>query len=311
MARKVPLAQLSPKKKRVVEGFIYRFSKANLNKKIPKDPIHKIIRIYEGYWHQVLLNSDKQTQLERELCRNIVAWIKEVRGVELKTSSHEKIVTRLKEEIESLGYFCITGTVAPFQELEIWKTEKKKTYLVALPETQEKVTTILMSEFLTRGWVSYATMGLNYPGGWAKTEGLYCNTHAYKLNSEKFRVSYLGHEAQHYADYKRFPKLGSSDLEYRAKLAEFAMSKKTTKKMYQVFASRADNNKKSPHAFSYFCVVRDLAKIMTGHEDFMLLARNPSLLKRSEINKAANLLMRQHSAALEKKGAHKVVSYIK
>lgn len=310
VAHKINVAQLPLKKRRVVEAFIERFSSNIHVQKKSENSIQKLISIYEEYWHQVLLDSTKSAQSEKRLLRNILSWLKKVRGIKMKTSSAEKIVTRLKKEIEAMGYFCITGTVSPFQELEIWRKQRPITYSVRLPETNEKVKTILMSEFLTKGWLAYSTMGLQFPGGWAKKEGLYCNTHAYNLKSEKFRVSYLGHEAQHYSDYKRFPQLGQADLEYRAKLTEFALAKKTSKKMYQVFASRADYNKKSPHAFSYFCVVRDLAKAMKGHENFNLLAENPSAIKTKEINRAAESLLKQHSEALKAKGAKKIRSYI-
>jgi len=310
IARKIPSTQLPPKKRRMVREFIQRFSAKNRSLKQVNDPIRKLILIYEEYWHQILLNSEKQAYFEKKLFRSIAVWMKNTRGVKLKSSSREKIINRLKKEVEALGYFCITGTVAPFQELEIWRTQKKVVYSVKLPEATQKVTTVLMSDFITKGWVSYATMGFHYPGGWAKRDALYCNTHAYNLKSEKFRVSYLGHEAQHYLDYKKFPRLGQADLEYRAKLAEFALSKKTAKKMYQVFASRADYNRRSPHAFSYFCVVRDLAKIMKNQEDFGLLVANLPSLRVSEINNAARLLMRQHSDALKAKGAKTVKSLI-
>lgn len=310
VAKKIRLNQLTQKNRSIVNKFITRFSATAPTAQNYKDPIKNIISIYEEYWHQVLLNSKNQTRLEKKLLQKIIAWLKQFRQVNLKTSSKEIIINRLKKEIESMGYFCITGTVSPLQELEIWKTQKKAIYSVALPETTEKVTTFLMSEFLTKGWVAYATIGLHYPGGWAKREGLYCNTHAYNLKSEKFRVSYLGHEAQHYSDYKKFPRLGQIDLEYRAKLAEFTLSKKTSKKMFQVFSSRADYNKKSPHAFSYHCVLRDLAQTMKGHGDFKLLAKKPSSLKVSEIKAAALALMKQHTAALRSKGSKKVVSCI-
>jgi len=71
-------------------------------------------------------------------------------GFILRQILQKKIVTRLKLEIEAMGYNCITGRVAPFQELEIWKTQKVVTYSVNLPEGTEKVRTFLMSDFITK-----------------------------------------------------------------------------------------------------------------------------------------------------------------
>lgn len=310
IAKRIALAQLRPTRRRIVQGFIDRFSAERRPPRHSRDPIQELICIYEEYWHQALLNSDQHAVFERKLFQRILAWLKDARGVELQTQSREKIIDRLKKEIERMGYFCITGTVTPFQELEIWTTQRRISVSIRLPETKEKVITILMSDFLTKGWMAYATLGLHYPGGWAKKEGLYCNTHAYDLKSEKFRVSFLGHEAQHYSDYKRFPRLTEADLEYRAKLTEFALARMTAKRMYQVYSGRAAYNQKSPHALSYFCVVRDLAKTMKGHEDFKRLAENPSLLKSKEINAAAVLLIKRHSEALKAMGAKSVRTHI-
>ena len=42
--------------------------------------------------------------------------------------------------------------------------------------------------------------------------------------SETFLVSYLKHEARHFADTLDFPNLSGADLEYRAKLTELAFA---------------------------------------------------------------------------------------
>jgi len=231
--------------------------------------------------------------------------------VKLKTRSKEQITNLLKTEIERMGYFCITGTVAPLQDLEIWRTQTIAHHSVFLPETRVRVKTFLLSGFLTKGWMAYATMGLYYPGGWACKDALYCNTHAYDLKSEKFRVSYIAHEAQHFSDYKRFPRLNQIDLEYRAKLAEFALADRTLKRMYQVFASRAEYNERSPHAFANFCVARDLAREITGVASIKALSARPDLLKKREVNAAAAALIVKHSVALCAKGRRQVRRHVR
>ncbi len=310
VARRINLATLSPNLRKRVDLFIQRFS-SSYRLKNHRDPIRNLISFYEVYWHEALLERGDHRKLNQKLVSHICRWLHDVRGVRIKSRAADTVETRLKQEIEAMGYFCIIGTVGHLRELEIWRKQRTVVKSVTLPETKERVRVFLMSDFLTKGWMAYASMGRFYPGGWAKQEGLYCNTHAYKLESEKFLVSYLVHEAQHFADYKKFPKLGQADLEYRAKLAEFALSRKTGKEMYRVFASRADYNKKSPHAFSYHCVVRDLAKEITGDENFMGLARQPHLLKPKRLNQAARTLMARHSLALRARGGKRVRSLIK
>lgn len=310
VARKIETARLPLQARQRVHRFVERFS-SQYRRSNTRDPIRKVIGLFEEYWHQSLLTKANQRRLDQQLTENVREWLWAVRGVKTESISAETVDARLKKEIEAMGYFCITGTIAHLRELEIWRKQREVTKTVELPETTERVKTYLMSGFLTKGWMAYASMGRYYPGGWAKKEGLYCNIHAYHLRSEKFLVSYLAHESQHYSDYKRYPKLGEADLEYRAKLAEFALAKRTSKRMYQVFASRADYNVKNPHAFSYFCVVRDLAKEIQGDNDFLKLARQPHLLKPTQINRAARTLMARHSLGLRARGAKRVRSLIR
>ncbi len=311
IAKKVNTNKLTIRKKKMFRGYIERFSSVFSKPKKIKDPIQDLTCIYKNYWHHILLENTRQKAFDKILLKQLKEWMKNVRGIHLKTNSMEKIVDRLKLEIKAMGYNCITGKVPPFQELEIWKTQKVVTYSVNLPEGTERVKTFLMSDFVIKGWLAYATMGRHYPGGWAKKEGLFCNTQAYDLRSEKFRVSFLAHEAQYYSDYKKFPGLGSADLEYRAKLAEFALAKKTTQKVYQLFASRAAYNKKSPHAFSSFCVIRDLTREISGKEDFKALTRMPNgFLRRVNFSQAAVRLMKRHSQALQSQGRRKVKNFI-
>ena len=59
-------------------------------------------------------------------------------------------------------------------------------------------------------------------GGWAKEDGLYCLCRHYDLDSERYKLSFLKHEARHFADYELYPELQPSDMEYRSKLTELA-----------------------------------------------------------------------------------------
>src|SRR4029077_9164441 len=70
---------------------------------------------------------------------------------------------------------------------------------------------------------------ITHTDGWATAMTLYAVRSAYDIESESFRVSYLAHEAQHFADYGRFPKLARPEREYRAKLTELAEAQATAR----------------------------------------------------------------------------------
>lgn len=305
VARSIPTASLKPNQKTVVKQFLSRFT-GRLASHRSRSPIGELISIYETYWHSALLSKDHGKYAERLLGKRVRRWLGQHRNVKISKASLEGTVVRLKRELEKMGFNCITGAVAPLQELEIWKKQSVVAHSILLPEGHQDVKTYLMSKFLTKGWMAYATMGLYYPGGWAKKEGLYCNTHAYDLKSERFHVSLLGHEAQHFADKKRFPKLGQIDLEYRAKLAEFFFARRTARRLFRTFASRAEYNEKSPHAYSNYCVLRDLSESIFGHNDFIRIANNHQCLSARILNRSAESLLKDHSQRLSRQGPRKV-----
>jgi hypothetical protein len=79
------------------------------------------------------------------------------------------------------------------------------------------------------------------------------------LSDEAFRVSFLGHEAQHFADLKRWPKMPSWLLEYRAKLVELAWADKTLPDILRRFhESQGDDAPNQPHPFANRKVIHDL-----------------------------------------------------
>jgi len=152
--------------------------------------------------------------------------------------------------MSGLGLHALTGRTEPFYELMIWKKEETKVYDVALPEGPVNVKVVFLDGFASFGWSGFATCGVAQTGGWAKPDALYAVRSSYDVGSEGFRVSYLTHEGQHFADYAKYPKLEQPELEYRAKLSEIAMSQATTAELLQRFAALAGTSRALPHAFA-------------------------------------------------------------
>lgn len=60
------------------------------------------------------------------------------------------------------------GRVSHLQELEIWKTERSQTFQIELLESTQNLKVIFLKNFITHGWMSYATCGFSKVRGWAK-----------------------------------------------------------------------------------------------------------------------------------------------
>src|SRR5690606_27472967 len=114
--------------------------------------------------------------------------------------------------------------------------------------------------------------------------------------------SYLGHEGRHFADHKLFPKLSSADLEYRAKLTELGLAKKTIYELIEFFINNANFGSDNGHSVANFCVIRDFSKAIFGVE-FEKDINKWKIIPKKKINKLANKLLQANTKALQLKGA--------
>jgi hypothetical protein len=121
-----------------------------------------------------------------------------------------------------------------------------------LPEGVQPVRVEVLDGFVSFGWSHYATCGRRATGGWARADALYAVRPRYtSLDSEEFRVTFLGHEAQHLADLARFPGMPSWQLEYRAKLAELACADTTRPRLLAKFRDdQNDDAEATPHSYA-------------------------------------------------------------
>jgi hypothetical protein len=192
--------------------------------------------------------------------------------------------------VERQGLHALGGVTAPLHELMVWRKQTSHSETVSLPEGSVHVTVTLLDDFVSLGWLAYATCDRHHTGGWATSEGLMVVAPSWDFTSEDYRISLLAHEAQHFADYRRYPKLGSADLEYRAKLVELILAEVTLRELLESFDAQAQPDRSSPHAFaSHWVLTRLREQLATGD-----LAAAP----RSRLREAAQTLLRQHTEAL-------------
>lgn len=303
---KTPNNKLTKRDLRFKKRFIQRFDDESVSVKLrcTDNIVKELYEIYCLYWHAVLLKRVSPKKAESALFEQLNIFMKHNEISNRLLKNRTNIENKLKDFLAEKSYFSLFGVVQPFREFEIWQSQKEKILSVTLPETRLSVKVVLMEKFISRGWEAYATIDRAFPGGWAKRDRLFCNVSSYDFNSERFLVSYLTHEGQHFFDYERFPKLCQLDLEYRAKLAELSVAKRSGKKLLRGFYLSANKNKKYPHSYANYIVIKDIVdKLHIGKD----LSRLPKV-RIKDINIVAESLLKKNSKLLLKKCAKTVIS---
>jgi hypothetical protein len=257
----------------------------------PDDPfIAALIETYRDYWRLALLGRIDTDDQAAWLGQRIGALL--VRYEDANAPPDDPFEA-MDEAIARRGYHHIGGVTRPLFELMIWRTEERRAFDVPLTDRVQPVTVVFMDGFVSYGWTHYATFGRASAGGWAKPDALYCLKESYEIDSERFQVSYLRHEARHFADYGLYPKLAQADLEYRAKLTELAFAQASVTELIEKFAGAAAPNPDAPHSLANLAVIRTLE---------MRLGTLAGA-RAATVNPAAATLLAEHDARLVDAGA--------
>jgi hypothetical protein len=154
------------------------------------------------------------------------------------------------------------------------------------------------------------TGNVGVPGGWASGSELYCPRHKYDLQSEYFKINFIAHEGQHFADYQTYPKLGQIDLEYRAKLAEIYLAEETLEDILSRFLTNNTETRDDPHAFANHCVMRDLSDLVFKGSQVSDMETWKEISTET-IHAGGKQLLARHSELLKEAGASDVTQMIK
>ncbi|HRH39797.1 MAG TPA: hypothetical protein PK760_15715, partial [Flavobacteriales bacterium] len=271
-----------------------------------------VLNIYQRYWTDALLDGDVKehdTGLAFRVGEHLRTHVPA-----LRTKKPSWLMKHWKEELEkelkAHGCYAAIGKTGQFYDLLLHMRESEVNYPVTTPEDTIDVKVVFMDSVISNGWEGYATLDTYYPGGWATSDALYCAHDSYDLASEDFRISYLKHEGKHFADYKRFPKLESPDLEYRAKLVELSAAESSLPGLIQFFLQNSAYDATNPHAYANFCVMRDLSRALFNkerEEDVEAWKKLP--LER--IQQASTALLLKNTGELEAAGAGSVKTFIR
>jgi hypothetical protein len=220
-----------------------------------------VLAQYRRYWTHVMLGSTSATAGEHELGAVLAKKIRHQTGA----PDMDALEPLLKDQFEARGYHALFGVTAPLREFMLWHKQTDETYDIDLPEGREAVHVVMMDDFISLGWLGYATCDFLHSGGWATPDRLYAVRSAYDLDSEAFKVSYLAHEGQHFSDYRQFPGMPQPELEYRAKLVEISQAQSTLFDLLAAFEANGSDSREQPHPWADRQVVINLAaKLLNG-----------------------------------------------
>ena len=268
-----------------------------------KSAISNLHILFHDYWRKSLLNNDKN--YDKELADTLRDFFSFEFAMLKSSISDDSLDVYFKKYVELKGLHSVGGIskVGRLYDLLIWKAQKDTAYTIQLHKERISVRVVLMDSFITLGWEEYATLGKYYPGGWSTKDALYCVKKAYNLNSEEFLISYLGHEGRHFEDLNAYPKLKSADLEYRAKLTELSLAKKTLYKLIADFIDNANYASENGHSVANYCVIRDLSRQLF-HIEFEKDMNKWNKISVKDINKFAYKILQTNTKFLISKRAN-------
>jgi hypothetical protein len=221
---------------------------------------------YLRYFTRVFERDEPREAAEAELATDLCR-LTDVARTDDADADVTEAEARLAPRFAERGYRFLGGRTPPYLGAYIWSRTEERRFQVALPrgESQE-VAVHFLHDFLIRGWLQWRTFGEQGAGGWYKQDdpdwpdGLYCVAEKYPDPDANpaFRVSLLGHEAQHVADHRAFPGLSSVELEYRAKLVELIEYDAVDDRL-RFFLTDAADDPEQPHPYAARLILDRLA----------------------------------------------------
>ena len=258
--------------------------------------VREITELFQSYWLDALMREAPLDVLETRLKGRLDDILTE-RGFASALEDEDALLENVEAFIREEGYFAQSGRTPPLLDLMIWTSNKTVVESVELTDGTFDVELNLIDDFASYGWSNFAAFGMASTGGWAKEDGLYCICRYYDLDSERFKLSFLKHEARHYADYELYPELQPADLEYRGKLTELAFSEEGTYRLLEQFTKAANRIANAPHPLANWYVVDGLSRHLLDGER-PADAGDWASIPKEQIRDAARRLLEEHDNKL-------------
>ncbi|MEO0423022.1 MAG: hypothetical protein AAF184_11835 [Pseudomonadota bacterium] len=220
----------------------------------------EIIEIYRHYWHASLRAPERREDHTRALEHTLRTRLE----LPDKTDS-VAIEHAVRDKLEAQGLHVLLGQTGVLRELMIWRQETRRAETVEMPHGTYRTNVAFLDDFMIFGWGQYATCEMRGAGGWVADRTLYAVVPIYDdLEGEEFRVTFLGHETQHFLDLDAFPDMAPWELEYRAKLMELAMADSTRFRVLQKFIEDQGDDPTSPHSYANRKVLEGLSEELSS-----------------------------------------------
>lgn len=268
---------------------------------IDSPAVRDIAEMFQAYWRDALMQVAPLEQIEADFMNQLdVMLVKQ--GFAAAADDEDALLENVAAYIRQEGYFALSGRTPPLLELMIWTSQDVAAESVELTDETYEVEVNYLDDFVSYGWSNFATFGMSSTGGWAKKDGLYCLCGHYDLESERFKLSFLKHESRHFADFKLYPELQASDLEYRGKLTELAFSETETYGLLTHFFNSANRVENAPHPLANWYVIDGLAKSLLDGE-WPADAKAWESVPKDSIRAVARRMLEEHDATLVGLGA--------
>ena len=262
-----------------------------------ESPTVRIIAdLFETYWLDALMQKAPLDVLDARLKGRLDDILTE-RGFASALDDEDALLETVEAFIRGEGYFAKSGRTPPLLDLMVWTSNNTVVESVELTDGTYEVDLNYVDDFVSYGWSNFATFGMAGTGGWAEKDGLYCIRRHYDLDSEKFKLSFLKHEARHFADYALYPELQPADLEYRGKLTELAYSEEGTYRLLEDFTKGANRIENAPHPLANWYVVEGLSELLLDG-NWPADAISWESIPKEQIRQAAGRLLEDHDSML-------------
>ena len=264
--------------------------------RIESPAVTEIAELFQSYWLDALMQSAPLDELEGRLKGRLDNLLVE-HDFASALDDEDTLFENVEAFIRAEGYFAQSGRTPPLLDLMIWTSNDKVIESVELTDGTYDVELNYIDEFVSYGWSNFAAFGMASTGGWAKKDGLYCICRHYDLDSERFKLSFLKHEARHYADFGLYPELQPADLEYRGKLTELAYSEEGTYRLLEQFTKAANRVENAPHPLANWYVVEGISELLPDGK-WPADASAWESIPKEEIRQAARRLLENHDDKL-------------
>lgn len=296
---------LDEKDTRVKEDYEARFLRFSPPKLAEEAPaLVELLSIYQQYWFNLLTGAKDKDAADELLQPKVRAWCRthgqahtDIANLE---EDYDKVEELVKDILAPLGYHALLGTVLPYRELIVWKQQTEKYYSVILHDDQSEVKLLFLDDFISFGWLGYASFDVTRVGGWAKDDMIVqTNPEPEDTEDESFSVDILAHEGRHHSDYARFPQLKQPGLEYRAKLTELTIATESLQHRLEHFVKHGKPDASAPHSLAAYHLVRDLSQEVFN-ETFVEDFARWQALEHETIRQAARAVLDRSTAMLNR-----------